>query len=116
MNIQKEKDIHQASKDLLPARLGYSAGALKETSENGIADSQPCISGKIVSSLWKKSLLTSSTLGHSGATYEHISFFTGHSFAKAAELAGLRIDGFELTPIHGRLRLLRMLEAAVHAV
>ena len=35
------------------------------------------------------------------AYHEHISFFTGHSFAKAAELAGLRIDGFELTPIHG---------------
>ena len=33
--------------------------------------------------------------------HEHISFFTGHSFQKAAELAGLYIVKFETTPIHG---------------
>jgi nucleoside-diphosphate-sugar epimerase len=33
--------------------------------------------------------------------HEHISFFTGHSFQKAADLANLRITNFELTPIHG---------------
>eukprot|EP00469_Lotharella_globosa_P009610 CAMPEP_0167777912 /NCGR_PEP_ID=MMETSP0111_2-20121227/3967_1 /TAXON_ID=91324 /ORGANISM="Lotharella globosa, Strain CCCM811" /LENGTH=1084 /DNA_ID=CAMNT_0007668169 /DNA_START=6 /DNA_END=3260 /DNA_ORIENTATION=- len=35
------------------------------------------------------------------AYHEHISFFTGHSFYKAAQLAGLYISNFELTPIHG---------------
>ena len=35
------------------------------------------------------------------AYHEHISFFTGHSFRKAAELSGLEILDFELTPIHG---------------
>ena len=35
------------------------------------------------------------------AYHEHISFFTGHSFRKAAELSGLDILNFELTPIHG---------------
>ncbi|CAE7315035.1 novU, partial [Symbiodinium pilosum] len=33
--------------------------------------------------------------------HEHISFFTGHSFHKAATLAGLQIATFETTPIHG---------------
>ncbi|GAB5373357.1 hypothetical protein AAMO2058_001744200, partial [Amorphochlora amoebiformis] len=35
------------------------------------------------------------------AYHEHISFFTGHSFYKAAQLADLYITNFELTPIHG---------------
>ncbi|GAB5356572.1 hypothetical protein AAMO2058_000301500 [Amorphochlora amoebiformis] len=35
------------------------------------------------------------------AYHEHISFFTAHSFRKAAELAGLHMAAFELTPIHG---------------
>ena len=35
------------------------------------------------------------------AYHEHISFFTGHSFHKAALIAGLYITNFELTPIHG---------------
>jgi len=35
------------------------------------------------------------------AYHEHISFFSGHSFQKAADMAGLRIAAFELTPIHG---------------
>lgn len=35
------------------------------------------------------------------AYHEHISFFTGHSFQRAAELAGLHITNFEITPIHG---------------
>ena len=35
------------------------------------------------------------------AYHEHISFFTGHSFHKAAELSGLWIENFETTPIHG---------------
>ena len=34
--------------------------------------------------------------------HEHISFFTAHSFRKIAELVGLRIINFEITPIHGR--------------
>ena len=35
------------------------------------------------------------------AYHEHISFFTGHSFLKAAALSGLHIVNFTLTPIHG---------------
>lgn len=35
------------------------------------------------------------------AYHEHISFFSGHSFLKAAELSNLHITNFELTPIHG---------------
>ena len=35
------------------------------------------------------------------AYHEHISFFTGHSYMKAAELSGLHITNFEITPIHG---------------
>jgi nucleoside-diphosphate-sugar epimerase/2-polyprenyl-3-methyl-5-hydroxy-6-metoxy-1,4-benzoquinol methylase len=34
--------------------------------------------------------------------HEHISFFTAHSFRKIADLVGLRIINFEITPIHGR--------------
>ena len=33
--------------------------------------------------------------------HEHISFFTGHSFQKAAKLSGLEVTSFETTPIHG---------------
>ena len=33
--------------------------------------------------------------------HEHISFFTGHSFYKAAVLAGLQVAKFETAPIHG---------------
>ena len=33
--------------------------------------------------------------------HEHISFFTGHSFDKAAKLSGLQITEFATTPIHG---------------
>lgn len=40
--------------------------------------------------------------------HEHISFFTGHSFLKAAELAGLHILSFETTPIHGESCLVTM--------
>jgi len=40
--------------------------------------------------------------------HEHISFFTGHSFLKAAELAGLYILSFETTPIHGESCLVTM--------
>ncbi|UJR08072.1 hypothetical protein I4U23_012349 [Adineta vaga] len=34
--------------------------------------------------------------------HEHVSFFTAHSFKKIANLAGLNIINFEITPIHGR--------------
>ncbi len=34
--------------------------------------------------------------------HEHISFFTVHSFQKIADLVGLRIINFQITPIHGR--------------
>ena len=34
--------------------------------------------------------------------HEHISFFTAHSFRKIAEIVGLKIVNFEITPIHGR--------------
>ncbi|CAF1212132.1 unnamed protein product [Adineta ricciae] len=34
--------------------------------------------------------------------HEHVSFFTAHSFKKIANLAGLHITNFEITPIHGR--------------
>ncbi len=40
--------------------------------------------------------------------HEHISFFTGHSFLKAAQLAGLEILSFETTPIHGESCLVTM--------
>ena len=40
--------------------------------------------------------------------HEHISFFTGHSFRKAAELAGLEVVSFETTPIHGESCLVTM--------
>ena len=40
--------------------------------------------------------------------HEHISFFTGHSFMKASELAGLYITSFETTPIHGESCLVTM--------
>ena len=33
--------------------------------------------------------------------HEHISFFTGHSFYKAATLAELEVAKFETTPIRG---------------
>jgi len=33
--------------------------------------------------------------------HEHISFFTVHSFKKAAELSDLKITNFEIVPIHG---------------
>ena len=35
------------------------------------------------------------------AYHEHVSFFSGHSFQEAAELSGLVVANFELTPIHG---------------
>ena len=34
--------------------------------------------------------------------HEHVSFFTAHSFKKIADLVGLKIINFEITPIHGR--------------
>lgn len=34
--------------------------------------------------------------------HEHVSFFTAHSFKKIADLLGLKVIGFEITPIHGR--------------
>ncbi|CAF1460316.1 unnamed protein product [Adineta steineri] len=34
--------------------------------------------------------------------HEHVSFFTAHSFKKLADLVGLNILNFEITPIHGR--------------
>ncbi|CAJ1379854.1 unnamed protein product [Effrenium voratum] len=40
--------------------------------------------------------------------HEHISFFTGHSFKKAADLAGLEIVKFETVPIHGESCLVTM--------
>ena len=43
------------------------------------------------------------------AYHEHVSFFTAHSFQKAAELAGLVITEFELTPIHGTSCLVTMM-------
>ena len=42
------------------------------------------------------------------AYHEHISFFTGHSFLKASELAGLYITSFRTTPIHGTSCLVTM--------
>ena len=33
--------------------------------------------------------------------HEHVSFFSAHSFARMADLAGLRVVGFEKVPIHG---------------
>lgn len=33
--------------------------------------------------------------------HEHVSFFSAHSFAAMADLAGLAVVGFEKTPIHG---------------
>ena len=33
--------------------------------------------------------------------HEHVSFFSAHSFARMAELAGLAVMNFEKTPIHG---------------
>ena len=33
--------------------------------------------------------------------HEHVSFFSAHSFARMADLAGLTVVGFEKTPIHG---------------
>jgi len=35
------------------------------------------------------------------AYHEHLSFFTSHSFARAADLAGLEVTAFQTTPIHG---------------
>jgi 2-polyprenyl-3-methyl-5-hydroxy-6-metoxy-1,4-benzoquinol methylase len=35
------------------------------------------------------------------AYHEHISFFSAHSFEKAAQLAGLHMSKFEETPVHG---------------
>lgn len=35
------------------------------------------------------------------AYHEHVSFFTGHSFFKAAQLSGLHMSKFEETPVHG---------------
>lgn len=40
--------------------------------------------------------------------HEHVSFFTGHSFMKAAELSGLVVKSFETTPIHGESCLVTM--------
>ncbi len=34
--------------------------------------------------------------------HEHVSFFTAHSFQTIANLVGLKIVNFEITPIHGR--------------
>ena len=34
--------------------------------------------------------------------HEHVSFFTAHSFKKLADIVGLTIMHFEITPIHGR--------------
>jgi nucleoside-diphosphate-sugar epimerase len=33
--------------------------------------------------------------------HEHVSFFTAHSFQRAAELSDLVVVGYEITPIHG---------------
>ena len=40
--------------------------------------------------------------------HEHISFFSAHSFRKAATMAGLVIINFEHTPIHGKSCLVTM--------
>lgn len=40
--------------------------------------------------------------------HEHVSFFTAHSFKRLAELAGLHIVDFVITPIHGRSCLVTM--------
>ena len=40
--------------------------------------------------------------------HEHLSFFTAHSFKKAAELSNLYIDNIEKTDIHGQSFLVRM--------
>jgi nucleoside-diphosphate-sugar epimerase/SAM-dependent methyltransferase len=42
------------------------------------------------------------------AYHEHISFFSGHSFQKLAQLAGMKIVSFEVTPIHGKSCLVTM--------
>ena len=36
------------------------------------------------------------------AYHEHLSFFTAHSFRKAADLAGLNVTGWQVVPIHGQ--------------
>jgi len=41
-------------------------------------------------------------------SHDRFSFFTGHSFLKACELAGLEITSFETTPIHGESCLVTM--------
>ena len=43
------------------------------------------------------------------AYHEHVSFFTAHSFQRAAELSGLVITEFEITPIHGTSCLVTMM-------
>ena len=40
--------------------------------------------------------------------HEHISFFTGHSFFKASQMANLHVVAFETTPIHGESCLVTM--------
>ena len=40
--------------------------------------------------------------------HEHLSFFTGHSFKKIADISGLNIINFETTPIHGTSFLVTM--------
>ena len=44
------------------------------------------------------------------AYHEHLSFFTAHSFRKAADLAGLNITGWQVTPIHGQSCLVTMMK------
>lgn len=46
--------------------------------------------------------------------HEHVSFFTGHSFDRASDLAGLYITSFETTPIHGTSCLVTMELKASH--
>ena len=43
------------------------------------------------------------------AYHEHVSFFTGHSFQRAAELAGLVVTEWLITPIHGTSCLVTMM-------
>ena len=43
--------------------------------------------------------------------HEHISFFTAHSFKKLANMVGLIISRFEITPIHGNSCLLTLQRA-----
>ena len=79
--------VHQASRGLLPAPLGYPAGAKRDVRKrqskfsfsSGWGGSSPMskakhpgpafdisrVSGKMVSNLWKKPLLTSSNLRQS---------------------------------------------------